>query len=224
MCHYGFKASWARTYLHYCDMLCKARVYIGCSVAVDPLSATVVPLHLTQFAVPFVQIVTTVCSHGLLLYTIFLWHVQCMVHGSRALGWFNLLFFEPVGTSPHPAIWLRKVGLLSSQSKPWVDTTWSLKIEHPGCAENQALANHRCSVEHVLLHSLVKYTIRLALQHTFAYTWYNHVSGACTSMLLGRWAANNQPSKCNVIKFSWMLKQLDAVKRKIETTPDTCVD
>ena len=44
-----------------------------------------------------------------------------MVHGSRALGWFNPMFFEPVRMSPHPAIWLRKVGLLSSQSDPWVD-------------------------------------------------------------------------------------------------------
>ena len=48
-----------------------------------------------------------------------------MVHGSRALGWFNPLFFEPVGTSPHPAIWLRQVGLLSSQSEPWVDAMLS---------------------------------------------------------------------------------------------------
>ena len=56
----------------------------------------------------------------------FLWHVQCMVHGSRALGWFNPLFFEPVGTFPHSAIWLRKVGLLSNQSEPWVDAPCSL--------------------------------------------------------------------------------------------------
>ena len=145
------------------------------SVAIHPLSATAVPLHLTQFAVPFVQTVATVCLQGTLFYTIFLWHVQCMVHGSWALGWFNPLFFEPVGTSPHPAIWLRQVGLLSSQSEPWVDATCSLKIEHPGCAENQALANHPCSLEHVLLHALVKYTIQLALQNTFSYTWYNRV-------------------------------------------------
>ena len=43
----------------------------------------------------------------------FVWHVQCMVHDSWAFGWFNPLFFEPVGTSPHPTIWLTKVGLLS---------------------------------------------------------------------------------------------------------------
>ena len=106
-----------------------------------------------------------------------------MVHGSQALGWFNPMFFEPVGTSPHPAIWLRKVGLLSSQSEPWVDATCSFKIEHPRCAENQALANHWCSVEHVLLHALVKYTIQLALQSTFSYTWYNGVVWA----LEARW-------------------------------------
>ena len=35
---------------------------IGWSVAVDPLSATAAPIHLTQFAVPFVQIVTTACK------------------------------------------------------------------------------------------------------------------------------------------------------------------
>ena len=105
----------------------------------------------------------------------FLWHVQCMVHGSQALGWFNPMFFEPVGTSPHPAIWLRKVGLLSSQSELWVDGTCSLKIEHPRCAENQALANHQRSVEHALLHALVKYTIQLALQNAFSYTRYNRV-------------------------------------------------
>ena len=113
----------------------------------------------------------------------FLWHVQCMVHGLQALGRFNPLFFEPVRTSPHPAIWLRKVGLLSSQSEPWVDATWPIEIEHPGCAENQALSNHRCSAEHVLLHALVKYTIQLALQHKFVYTQYNHVFWALRSVI-----------------------------------------
>ena len=91
-----------------------------------------------------------------------------------------------------PAIWLRKVGLLNSQSEPWVDATCSLKIEHPGCAENQALANHRCSTEHTLLHAIVKYMIQLAQQNMFSYTWYNRVvwawgfghttSGAVTSV------------------------------------------
>ena len=83
--------------------------------------------------------------------------------------------------SPHPTIWLRQVGLLSSQSEPWVDAACSLKIEHPGCAENQAPPNHRCSVEHVLFYALVKYTIQLALQNTFSYTRYNHVFWALTS-------------------------------------------
>ena len=91
----------------------------------------------------------------------FLWHVQCMVLGP----WVDLIH-----CSSHPAIWLRKVGLLSSQSEPWFDATCSI-----GCAENQALVNHRCSAEHVLLHALVKYTIQLALQHTCVYTWYNRV-------------------------------------------------
>ena len=101
------------------------------------------------------------------------------MHGTwfSALGWFNPLFFEPVRTSPHPAIWLRQVGLLSSQSEPWVDATCYLKIEHPGCAENQVrvcrepssseplvlsrarfasctgqIHDTACSAEHVLLH------------------------------------------------------------------------
>ena len=148
---------------------------IGWSVAVNPLSATSVPLYSVQFAVPFVQIVTTVCLQGTWFYMIFLWHVQCMVHGSQALGWFNKLFFEPVAMSPQPAIWPREVGVLSSQSEHWVDATCSLEIEHPRCAENQALANHRCSAKHVLLHALVKYTIQIALQNMFSYTWYNHV-------------------------------------------------
>ena len=60
--------------------------------------------------------------------------------------------------------------------------TCSLKLEHPGCAENQALVNHRYSVERILLHALVKYMIQPALQHTFAYTWYNRVFWA---LLLG---------------------------------------
>ena len=112
------------------------------------------------------------CLQGTWFYTIFF--MTCAMHGTwfSALGWFNPLFFEPVGTFPNSAIWLRKIGLLSSQR---IDATCSLKIEHPGCAENQALANHRCSVEHVLLHALVKYTIQLALQNTFSYTRYNRV-------------------------------------------------
>ena len=87
-----------------------------------------------------------------------------MVHDSQALGWFNLLLLKQVETSPHPTIWLRKVGLLSSQSEPWVDATCSLEIEHPWCAENQALANEQRLAEHVLLHALIKYTMQLAPQ------------------------------------------------------------
>ena len=155
LCHRGFEVSCA-----------VYRVELGCWPSLCHCS----PLHLTLFAVPFVQIVATVRLQGTWFYTIFLWHMQCMVHGSRALDWFNPLFFEPVGKSPDPAIWLRKVGLLSSQSEPWVDATCFLRIEHSGCAENQALANHRCSVEHVLLHALVKYTIQLALPNMFSYT------------------------------------------------------
>ena len=112
------------------------------------------------------------------------------------LGLINPLFLEPVEMSPHPTIWLRKVGLLSSHSEPWVDATCSLKIEHPGCAENQAVANHRCSAEHVLLHALVKYTMQFALQHMFAYTWYKHVFWAL--LLAGLCAA----SVVNVCHFN----------------------
>ena len=133
------------------------------------------PLHLTQFAVPFVQIVATVCLQGTWFYTIFYdmcnaWYmvlgpwvavIRCSLNQSEHL--------------PTPPVWLRKVSLLSSQSETWVDATCSFKIEHPGCTENQALANHPCSVEHILLHALVKYTIQLALQSMFSYTRYNRV-------------------------------------------------
>ena len=133
----------------------------------------------SPFTWPSLQYPCSNCCNCLLARLVilhdFLWHVQCMVHGSWALCWFIPLFFEPVGTSPHPAIWLRQIGLLSSQSEPWVDATCSLKLEHPGCAENQALVNHPCSVEHVLLHALVKYTIQFAVQNTFSYTRYNPV-------------------------------------------------
>ena len=54
LCHRGFKAS-----------------CIGWSVAIHPFSATAVPLHLTQFAVPFVQIVATVCLQSTWFYPIF---------------------------------------------------------------------------------------------------------------------------------------------------------
>ena len=103
-------------------------VCIGWSVVVGPLSAIVVWLHLIQFAVPFVQIVTTVCLKGTWFYTLFCDTCNAWYMVSRALVWFNPLFFEQVGTRPlppppppyphpHPAIGLRKVGLLSSQSE-----------------------------------------------------------------------------------------------------------
>ena len=63
VCHRGFKVSCARTYPHSYEMLRNSHLTtccgIGWSIAVGPLSATVVPLHLTQFEVPFAQIVTT---------------------------------------------------------------------------------------------------------------------------------------------------------------------
>ena len=58
----------ATTDTHSYDMLCNAHVKGGVcegwSIDVGPLSTTVVPLHLTQLAVQFVQIVTTVCLQG----------------------------------------------------------------------------------------------------------------------------------------------------------------
>ena len=74
----------------------------------------------------------------------FAWHVQCMVHDSRTLGWFNPLFFEPVGTSPHPAIWLRKVGLLSSQSEPWVDATCTPRVCRQPSSSEPAVLGRAC--------------------------------------------------------------------------------
>ena len=160
LCHRGFKASCA-----------VYRVERGYSPSLCHCSS---PFTWSSLQYPLFKLLQLLACTHVILHD-FLWHVQYMVHGSQALGWFNPLFFEPVGTSPQPSIWLRKVGLLSSQSEPWVDATCSLKIEHAGCAENQALANHPCSVEHVLLHALVKYTIQLALQNTFSYTQYNRV-------------------------------------------------
>ena len=49
-------------------LLCHTLMACCASVAVGPLSATVVPLHLTQFAVLFVQIVTTVFLQGTWFY------------------------------------------------------------------------------------------------------------------------------------------------------------
>ena len=142
----------------------------GWSVAVDPLSATAVPLHLTQFAVPFVQIVATVCLQSMWFYTIFLRHMRCMVHGSRALGWLNLLFFGPVVTSPHPAIWLRKIGFTQQPIRTlgWCDMLSQNRAprvcREPSSSKPLVLSRARfasctgqihdtaCSTEHVLLH------------------------------------------------------------------------
>ena len=66
LCHCGFKVLCARTYPHSYGMLHNAHVQcIRWSIAIGPLSTTVVPLHLTQMAVPFVQITTTVCFQGM---------------------------------------------------------------------------------------------------------------------------------------------------------------
>ena len=150
LCHRGFKVSCAVYHVYRVECGCWPSLCHCSPPSLDPVCSTL----------------CSNCHNCLLARHVilhdFLWHVQCVVHGSRALGWFNLLFFEPVRTSPHPAIWLGKVGWHSSQSEPWVDATCSLEIEHPGRAENQGLANHRCSAEHVLLHALVKYTIQLA--------------------------------------------------------------
>ena len=55
LCHYGFKVSRA----------------VYCVSGGATLSTTAVPLHLTQFAVPFVHIVATVCLQDTWFYTIF---------------------------------------------------------------------------------------------------------------------------------------------------------
>ena len=165
MCHHGFKVSCARTYPHSYNMLRNTRVTGGATV-----ECSCWPFLCHCSASSLDPVCSTLCSHchncllarHVILHD-FLWHVQCMVHSSQALGGFYPFFFEPVGTSPHPAISLRKVGLLSSQSEPWVHATCSLKIEHPWCVENQALANRWSLAEHVLLYALVKYTIQLAL-------------------------------------------------------------
>ena len=63
---------------------------------------------------------------------------------------------------------------MNSGPEHWVDATCSLEIERSEI-ENQAVANHRCSAKHVLLHALIKYTIQLPVQNTFSYTLYNRV-------------------------------------------------
>ena len=210
VCHSGFKVSCARTYPHSYDMLRNA---IGWSMYQVKPSCWPSLYHSSAPSLdPVCSILCSNCHNNLLARQVILhyfsWHVQCMVHGSRALDWFNLVFFEPVGTSPHPAIWLRKVGLFSSQSELWVDATCSLEIEHPGCAENQVLANHRCSAEHVLLHGMVKYTMQLALQHMFAYTWYNHVFWALCFSNVYRHAKSDRnqsvsiPTQAKIKSFS----------------------
>ena len=68
MCYRGFKSMRQDRYTLFWHVV--QRTCNGWSIAIGPLSATAVPLHLTQFAVPFVQIVTTVCLQGMLFYTI----------------------------------------------------------------------------------------------------------------------------------------------------------
>ena len=83
----------------------------------------------------------------------FLWHVQCMVHGSRALGWFNKLFFEPIGTSPNPAIdWVNRAPQVCrepSSSEPPVLS----KARFASCTGQ--VHDTACSTEHVLLHPVL---------------------------------------------------------------------
>ena len=144
------------------------------SVAIHPLSATAVPLHLTLFAVPFVQIVATVCLQSTWFYTIF--YDTCNAWYMVLGPWVDLIRCS-LNQSEHlptpPFDWGKLVYSVANQNPGLM--RHALKIEHPGCAKNQGLANHPCSVEHVLLHALVKYTIQLALQNMFSYTRYNHV-------------------------------------------------
>ena len=120
---------------------------------------------------------STLCSNGnncLLARHIILqdFYDTCSAWYMALVPWVDLILcslnqLERLPTLPFD--WGKLVYSVANQN-PVVDATCSLKIERPGCAENQALANHRCSVEHVLLHALVKYTIQLALQNTFSYT------------------------------------------------------
>ena len=162
LCHCGFKVSCA--------------VYrIGWSVAVDPLSATAVPLHLTQFAVPFIQIVTTVCLQGTWFYTIF--YDMCNAWYMVLRPWIDLINCSLNQSERLPNLpfdWGKLVYSVANQNTGLMRCALS-NLEHPGCAENQALVNHPCSAKYVLLHALVKYTIQLALQNTFSYTRYNCV-------------------------------------------------
>ena len=177
--------------IHTLMTCCAMHVYcIGWSIAVGPVSATVVPLPLTQFAVPFVQIVTTVCLRGRWFYTNF--YDMCSAWFMVLGPWVDLIHCSLNQSERLPILpfdWEKLVYTVASQnptqspvrtlhsrqSEPFVDETCSLETEHHWCAKNQALANHRCSAEHSLLHALVDYMIQLALKHTFVYTQYNHV-------------------------------------------------
>ena len=128
------------------------------SVVVSPPSATAVPFiwPSSQYSC---SIIAAVCLQGEWFLTTF--YDMC---NAWALGWFNPFLFHPFESSPHPPL----TGKSWFTRSPIKTLGWCGMLSPnraPGCAENQALGNQQWSVEHVLLHALVKYTMQLALQH-----------------------------------------------------------
>ena len=118
VCHGGFEVSRARTDTHSYHMLRNAGGSGGATGGGVECSCWPSLCHCSPPSLdPVCSTLCSNCHNYLLVRQVilhnFVWHVQCMVHDSWAFGWINPLFFEPVGTSPHPTIWLTKVGLLS---------------------------------------------------------------------------------------------------------------
>ena len=96
------------------------------AVSVDPLSATGVPLHLTRFMVPFLQLSNLYACKA---HDFTQFFRTCAAHASWFAGFGLILSIVLLSNQdvPPPAIWLGKVDLLSSQSEFWGDATCSLQ-------------------------------------------------------------------------------------------------
>ena len=87
-----------------------------------------------------------------------------MAHDLRVLGSFNPLLFYSLHVFLPLPIWLGVVDWLISQSQLWDGATCFLKIGHLRCAENHTRGKQPCCAGRLLLHTVVNYTMQLALQ------------------------------------------------------------
>ena len=130
--------------------------------------------HLTQFAVPFVQIVTTVFLQGTWFYTIFVWHEQCIVHDLIPGPWVDLTHCS-LNQSEHlptlPFDWGMLVYSVASQNLGWCNMpSWNRAsgvCREPSSSEPAVLGRARftpctgqihntaCSTAHVRLYPVV---------------------------------------------------------------------